>query len=220
MNSLRENEIILQIKENNFENFDILYNKYYKRVFFLALKMIGDEKLAEDIAQEVFIDVISSIKNLNNIEIFNAWISKITINKVNTKRKKLFLYKKKVANCESETFENIINENFIPEELILKEEMNKEILEQINKLSPNKRRVLLLYYFKEMSLKEISVIENIPIGTVKSRLYSAKRLLKSLIKINTNIVVIALIFSMLGSIISGRINIQDNSTIVLLKENI
>ncbi|MCX0365309.1 sigma-70 family RNA polymerase sigma factor [Clostridium perfringens] len=220
MNSLRENEIILQIKENNFENFDILYNKYYKRVFFLALKMIGDEKLAEDIAQEVFIDVISSIKNLNNIEIFNAWISKITINKVNTKRKKLFLYKKKVANCESETFENIINENFIPEELILKEEMNKEILEQINKLSPNKRRVLLLYYFKEMSLKEISVIENIPIGTVKSRLYSAKRLLKNLIKINTNIVVIALIFSMLGSIISGRINIQDNSTIVLLKENI
>ena len=220
MNSLRENEIILQIKENNFENFDILYNKYYKRVFFLALKMIGDEKLAEDIAQEVFIDVISSIKNLNNIEIFNAWISKITINKVNTKRKKLFLYKKKVANCESETFENIINENFIPEELILKEEMNKEILEQINKLSPNKRRVLLLYYFKEMSLKEISVIENIPIGTVKSRLYSAKRLLKNLIKINTNIVVIALIFSMLGSIISGRVNIQDNSTIVLLKENI
>ncbi|MDM0612555.1 sigma-70 family RNA polymerase sigma factor [Clostridium perfringens] len=220
MNSLRENEIILQIKENNFENFDILYNKYYKRVFFLALKMIGDEKLAEDIAQEVFIDVISSIKNLNNIEIFNAWISKITINKVNTKRKKLFLYKKKVANCESETFENIINENFIPEELILKEEMNKEILEQINKLSPNKRRVLLLYYFKEMSLKEISVIENIPIGTVKSRLYSAKRLLKNLIKINTNIVVIALIFSMLGSIISGRINIQDNSIIVLLKENI
>lgn len=220
MNSLRENEIILQIKENNFENFDILYNKYYKRVFFLALKMIGDEKLAEDIAQEVFIDVISSIKNLNNIEIFNAWISKITINKVNTKRKKLFLYKKKVANCESETFENIINENFIQEELILKEEMNKEILEQINKLSPNKRRVLLLYYFKEMSLKEISVIENIPIGTVKSRLYSAKRLLKNLIKINTNIVVIALIFSMLGSIISGRINIQDNSTIVLLKENI
>lgn len=220
MNSLRENEIILQVKENNFENFDILYNKYYKRVFFLALKMIGDEKLAEDIAQEVFIDVISNIKNLNNIEIFNAWISKITINKVNTKRKKLFLYKKKVANCESETFENIINENFIPEELILKEEMNKEILEQINKLSPNKRRVLLLYYFKEMSLKEISVIENIPIGTVKSRLYSAKRLLKNLIKINTNIMVIALIFSMLGSIISGRINIQDNSTIVLLKENI
>lgn len=219
MNSLRENEIILQIKENNFENFDILYNKYYKRVFFLALKMIGDEKLAEDIAQEVFIDVISSIKNLNNIEIFNAWISKITINKVNTKRKKLFLYKKNVTNCESETFENVINENFIPEELILKEEMNKEILEQINKLSPNKRRVLLLYYFKEMSLKEISVIENIPIGTVKSRLYSAKRLLKNLIKINTNIVVIALIFSMLGSIISGRINIQDNSTIVLLKEN-
>lgn len=220
MNSLRENEIILQIKENNFENFDILYNKYYKRVFFLALKMIGDEKLAEDIAQEVFIDVISSIKNLNNIEIFNAWISKITINKVNTKRKKLFLYKKNVTNCESETFENVINENFIPEELILKEEMNKEILEQINKLSPNKRRVLLLYYFKEMSLKEISVIENIPIGTVKSRLYSAKRLLKNLIKINTNIVVIALIFSILGSCISGRINIQDNSTIVLLKENI
>lgn len=220
MNSLRENEIILQIKENNFENFDILYNKYYKRVFFLALKMIGDEKLAEDIAQEVFIDVISSIKNLNNIEIFNAWISKITINKVNTKRKKLFLYKNKVANCEAETFENIISENFIPEELILKEEMNKAILEQINKLSPNKRRVLLLYYFKEMSLKEISLIENIPIGTVKSRLYSAKRLLKNLIKINTNIVVIALIFSMLSSIISGRINIQDNSTIVLLKENI
>lgn len=190
MNNLRESEIILQIKEKKFNNFDILYNKYYKKVFFLALKMIGDEKLAEDLTQEVFIDVLSSIKNLNNIEIFGAWISKITINKVNTKRKKLFLHKKNIASFEPGNFENIINENFIPEKLVLKEEMNREILGQINKLSQNKRRVLLLYYFKEMSLKEISLIENIPIGTVKSRLFSARKLLKNLIKINTDLAII------------------------------
>ncbi|HAT4365327.1 TPA: sigma-70 family RNA polymerase sigma factor [Clostridium perfringens] len=220
MSSLRESEIILQIKEKNFENFKIIYNKYYKKVFFLALKMIGDEKLAEDITQEVFIDIIPSIKNLNNIEIFSAWISKITINKVNTKRKKLFLYKKNIVTCQIESFENIVNENFIPEEFILKEEMNKEILEQINKLSPNKRKVLLLFYFKEMSLKEISQIENIPVGTVKSRLYSAKKLLKNLIKINTNILVITLSFFMLCGIIYGNFNNKNNSAIFSLKNNI
>lgn len=219
MSNLRESEIILQIKDKNLENFDIIYNKYYKRVFFLALKMIGDEKLAEDITQEVFIDIIPSIKNLNNIEIFSAWISKITINKVNTKRKKLFLYKKNIVTCQTESFENIVNENFIPEEFILKEEMSNDILEQVNKLPPNKRRAILLFYFKEMSLKEISEIENIPVGTVKSRLYSAKKLLKNLIKINTNIVVITLVFSMLCGIICGGFNNKNNNVIFSLKNN-
>lgn len=168
------------MKKENFENFNIIYKNYYKKIFFLSLKSIGDEKLAEDLTQEVFMDVIVNIKNLNKIEKFSSWISKITINKANTKLKKLCLQKKYTYNYNEIFFENFIVSHDEPENLLLKKELRKSLIYEINKLSQIKRRVMLHYFFKELSLKEISDLERIPIGTVKSRLHYAKKVLKNL----------------------------------------
>lgn len=177
---MKEYEILLQMKKENFENFNIIYKNYYKKIFFLSLKSIGDEKLAEDLTQEVFMDVIVNIKNLNEIEKFSSWISKITINKTNTKLKKLCLQKKYTYNYNEIFFENFIVSHDEPENLLLKKDLRKSLIYEINKLSQIKRRVMLHYFFKELSLKEISDLERIPIGTVKSRLHYAKKVLKNL----------------------------------------
>lgn len=168
------------MKKENFENFNIIYKNYYKKIFFLSLKSIGDEKLAEDLTQEVFMDIIVNIKKLNEIEKFSSWISKITINKTNTKLKKLCLQKKYTYNYNEIFFENFIVSHDEPEKLLLKKELRKSLIYEINKLSQIKRRVMLHYFFKELSLKEISDLERIPIGTVKSRLHYAKKVLKNL----------------------------------------
>lgn len=85
MEDLIETKIIKQLKKNDFSNFNIIYENYYKKIYFLSLKMIKDEKIAEDITQEVFLSVIKCISSLKNIAAFEVWIRKITINKVNTK---------------------------------------------------------------------------------------------------------------------------------------
>ena len=91
---MKEKEVLLQIQKGNFENFNIIYNKYYKKIFFFSLKSIGDEKLAEDLTQDVFIDIITNIKNLKEIEEFYSWLLKLVTNKINIMLKKLYLQKK------------------------------------------------------------------------------------------------------------------------------
>lgn len=183
MCNLNEKQILLQIKQNNLESFDYIYIKYYKKVFFLALKMLSDEKLAEDITQEVFIDIIHGIKNLKNLDIFEAWIRKITINKVNTKRKKEKLVKENQLNYDNELLNNIICDESSLEDSLINSEFKKDFLDIINELPDKKRRVILLYYYENFSLSEIALIENIPIGTVKSRLHSTKKILKDSLRL-------------------------------------
>lgn len=187
MEDLTEAKIIEQLKKNNFSNFNIIYDNYYKKIFFLSLKMLKDEKLAEDITQEVFVDVIKCIGSLKSIDAFDVWIRKITLNKVNTQIKNIIKHKQNVSLYDNDSLINLTSDNYLPEDLIIKKCESKELFYEINKLSTNKKRVLILYYFKEFSLKEISIIENIPIGTVKSRLFSAKSLLKKSISLKKTI---------------------------------
>lgn len=135
------------MKKENFENFNIIYKNYYKKIFFLSLKSIGDEKLAEDLTQEVFMDVIVNIKNLNEIEKFSSWISKITINKTNTKLKKLCLQKKYTYNYNEIFFENFIVSHDEPENLLLKKDLRKSLIYEINKLSQIKKKSYVTLFF-------------------------------------------------------------------------
>ena len=95
---MKEEVVLLQIQKGNFENFNIIYNKYYRKIFFFSLKSIGDEKLAEDLTQDVFIDIITNIKNLKEIEEFYSWLLNLATNKINMMLKKLYLQKKYILS--------------------------------------------------------------------------------------------------------------------------
>lgn len=177
MKDLTEKDIIIQMQNNDFTNFDIIYKKYYKKVFFIVLKMLKDEKLSEDITQEVFLDACTGIHKLKNIDIFNSWLIKIAINQTNLAIKKKIHFRNK--NCIISNKSLINNDFFLVnfEKNIIK----NEISNLINLLPETKKRIIILFYFNELSLNEISKIENIPLGTVKSRLHIAKKMLKNII---------------------------------------
>lgn len=201
MYKLTEREILIQIQNDNLENYNFIYKKYYRKIFFLTLKMTSNEKIAEDLTQEVFIDIIHCLKKLKNIDLFEAWLSKIAMNKVNTHRKKILAQKEKIFTYDSEILNNIPNTNFSLETEILKKDFNKEFLKLIKELPEKKQRIVILYYYENFSINEISTIENIPVGTVKSRLHTSKKILKNSLKlkklINNSLttVLIFLIFS-------------------------
>lgn len=104
---MKEQEVLLQIQKGNFENFNSIYNKYYRKIFFFSLKSIGDEKLAEDLTHDVFIDIITNIKNLKEIEEFYSWILKLVTNKINMMLKKLYLQKKYILSY-NEIFSKVL----------------------------------------------------------------------------------------------------------------
>lgn len=175
MINFNEKEVLEQLRNNNMENFNLIFEKYYNKVFYFSLKMLKDEYLAEEITQEVFIDVFNCICKLKNLEVFNSWLMKIALNKINGRIKKLVAEKEKSSNNDILEFLESENKNIIPEKSLLDKELNDILLNEISKLNEKKKRVLIMYYFNNLSLKQIAKIENIPVGTVKSRLFSCKK---------------------------------------------
>ena len=159
--------------------FEDIYIEYYDKVYFIALSVLKNEQDSEDITQEVFTQVYKSISNLDDINKFNAWISRIALSKsIDSIRKK-----KRINNKESYgdyDFHNVdsgenIESNFI------EHERNKLILNLIQQLPEKKRIVLSLFYYNELKIEEIAKVIDCPVGTVKSRLNSAKKELKVLL---------------------------------------
>ena len=159
--------------------FEDIYTEYHDKVYFIALSVLKNEQDSEDITQEVFTQVYKSINNLDDIDKFNAWISKIAISKsIDSIRNK-----KRINNKESygdydflqiDSGENI-------ESNLIEHERNKLILNLIQQLPEKKRIVLSLFYYNELKIDEIAKVVGCPVGTVKSRLNSAKKELKVLL---------------------------------------
>ena len=68
-----------------------------------------------------------------------------------------------------------------PDELLIRQEQEAEFMNRLNQLPLPQRSVLLLYFIENFSLEEIARITNTPLGTVKSRLFHAKRALRKLV---------------------------------------
>lgn len=159
--------------------FEDIYIKYYDKVYFIALSVLKNEQDSEDIAQEVFTQVYKSINSLDDVDKFNAWISRIAVSKsIDSVRKKKRINDKE-SYCDYE-FHNVVSGEDI-ESNIIKYERQKLILQLIQQLSHKKSRLLILFYYHELKINEIAEIIDCPVGTVKSRLNSAKKELKTLL---------------------------------------
>ena len=125
-----------------------------------------------DAVQEAIITIYKSLNKLTKISSFKSWMIKILINKCND------IYKKNVSQTalSYEMFEN--ETNFIEDKV---DNYNFDSL--IKVLEYEERIIVILYYFEDFSVKEISKIIKIPEGTVKSRLSRARKgLEKNLVK--------------------------------------
>lgn len=169
----------LEVKSRK-EFYDI-YNKYYYKVYGLCLKVLNNNKEeALDATQETFVQVFKSIDTLRDESKLNFWINKIAISKCSY----IINKNKKYSQYVCQDIVNKEADNLTPEIVACTNEKNKSILEAINKLSYKKRIVILLYYYNNLKIEEIAEMLKIPVGTVKSRMNSAKKDLRKDIEKN------------------------------------
>lgn len=146
-----------------------------KRLAFLYVK---DHSLAEDIIQEVFIACYHNLNNFREESSYKTWLTKITINKCKDTFKKWsfrnLLYK--------DNLETKLHEHLTPENKLMAKVEDHLLAEQIIALPIKFREVIILFYYEEFTLEEISSLLNININTVKTRLYRAKTKLRDSMK--------------------------------------
>ena len=153
-----------------------IYNESYKAVYWTAMQLLKNEADAEDVVQDTFISFIENYFDIKDTTKATALLKKIAANKC-LNRIKLA----KTDNADDEFFDNVeaVPEDFLPDTLVESEAMRKIIMDIIGtSLSEDVRRTLILFYFDEMSTKEIAECLGIPQGSVLRRLNFARNKIK------------------------------------------
>ena len=153
-----------------------IYNEAYKAVYWTAMALLKNEADAEDIVQDTFVSLIESYDSIEDKSKVTAWLKKTAANKCLNR-----LTRTKTDNVEDEFFDSVeaVPEDFLPDSIVESEDTRKIIMDIINNvLSEDIRRTLILFYFDEMSTKEIAAALGIPQGTVLWRLNFAKKKIK------------------------------------------
>ncbi len=165
-----------------FEKLVRLYSKYvYTNAFFI----LRDSHDAEDVSQEVFVKVFLSIKNFRGLSSFKTWLRKLTVNTcIDKLRIKSKTIDKKISleNLE-EGYEVVFTDlNHNIERNFFSREAVKEVLDIIVNLEESYRVPLILRDLQDYSYREIAILIKKPIGTVKTNIHRARKIIKDKMK--------------------------------------
>lgn len=169
-----DEQIINEVLAGQLNQYKGLVSRYQQKVFSVALKITNNQKDAEDIAQEVFLQAYLSLSTYQFDSSFSTWLYRITVNKgIDWRRKNKHTLNQEVYQEQQEK-----SSEFIPEDLLLRKDRQESIKIMLNKLPKAYQSVLVLYYFDNLSYHQIADQLGIAKKTVESRLYRAKLLMK------------------------------------------
>jgi len=160
--------------------FEALFRQYEKLVFRTAYLITGDVEKSKDVMQEVFVAVWKWRHTFDPSRgQFTTWLHRITVNKCSKKRTKHQTAILSLEEAEEKGFQPESHSE-LPEELTISREEYEELMKALSALDTKYRSVVVLRYFNELSGEEIAKIEEIPLGTVKSRLHYALKSLRGI----------------------------------------
>lgn len=154
-----ENKI--SISKDEFVN---LISENRSSIYRLAKSILKNEHDVEDVASETILKAYKNLHSLNSLECFKPWLMKILVNECYS----LLKQRNRIE----------LQENLELLNLTYEDKKTDELMDSISRLNENHRTILILFYYEDISIKDISSILQISEGTVKSRLNRAKENLK------------------------------------------
>lgn len=145
-----------------------IVDMYQTPLLRLCAAQLQDSALAEDAVQETFLKVYRALPSLKEATGEKAWVMKIAVNTCRDMRRSAW-FRHVDGRVTPEAFS---------ESQTMADEADDGLARAITALSPKLREVILLFYYQDMKLHEISQILNIPMSTVASRLSRARKKLK------------------------------------------
>ena len=174
-----EEALVFAAKNGNTKCFEELYKLYYEKIYALALTITKNASDAEDVLQITFVKAWQNIYKLNDPSAFNTWLQRITINQCNSMLrggKQNYSIDDEGENGELLQIESDL---MLPEQYAERADLSVRLKAIIDELSVVQRETILLYYFNDMSIDEIAQTMDCSEGTVKSRLFLARKAIKT-----------------------------------------
>lgn len=172
-------ELVAQARVGDIHSFECLYRKYQNPVYRTALRMTHDACLAEEVQQDCFMRAYDCLDRLNPDPSIGPWLRRVTVNLcLNHLRRNHRI----IVPLERLAYGNHDGWSSSSEEVHARNEMGEILRNGLDNLSDTHRRVLILHYLQGFAVEEISEMLDCPVGTVKSRLYYARRRLGHVLK--------------------------------------
>lgn len=177
-----EEKLITKIKKGDRDAFAELVELYKDKVYQVSYRMLGNAQEAEDVAQETFLRVYANIGNYDPSYKFSTWIYRIATNLSIDhlrKRKQVYSLDKQVEGTDGlDWHDRLADQGPNPEESLLTGELQGQVQEAIESLTPKYRSIITLRYIEDLSLNEISEVLKLPVSTIKTRIHRGREALR------------------------------------------
>ncbi len=169
-----EKEVLIRAKSGDLEAFEHILSFYEKAIYNYCLRILKNSSHAQDVTQETFIKVYTHRKRIDPEKNIKTWIFTIATNTaydlLRSKKRK-----KEVRLDENETISSL-EAYYLPEGLI------SDVEKALEKINPEYKRSLLLFYQQGFQYEEIAEIVSMPINTVKTHISRGKQQLREILK--------------------------------------
>jgi len=160
--------------------FDEIVRRWERKIFALCFGMLGREDDAGDACQEAFIAAYRNIKNFRGEAKVSSWLHRIAVNQCLTIKRRQKSRSEDFLDDEDGSEERtfVASASYSPARVIEKSERLTLVRQAVGGLPTELRQVVVMKEFEEMTFQEISETLELPLSTVKSRLYTALKQLK------------------------------------------
>jgi len=179
-----DTQLVDKSKRGDMEAFRMLIKRHEKGVYNLAYRMLQNIEDAKDAAQEIFLKVFASLNSFRGESSFATWLYRIATNECinRLKRPRLLSLEELRREYENERKPieppQLIDTSPLPEELAERREIQQLLHKAMDELPDNYGLVITLRHLQGLSYSEIAETLDLPVGTVKTYLFRAKKILK------------------------------------------
>ncbi|MCW6036083.1 sigma-70 family RNA polymerase sigma factor [Spirulina subsalsa FACHB-351] len=174
---MSDRELVLRCQQGDSTSFQELYQRYQKRVRSTLYSLCGNAML-DDLTQDVFLKAWKGLSKLRQASTFGTWLYRITWNVAQDQRRRF-------AVMRQEQTEEALSDRTAPVQLtpdLLRLHYQDLVQRGLKQLDLEHRVVLVLHDLEDVPQKEVAKILDIPLGTVKSRLFHARKALRQLLQ--------------------------------------
>ena len=181
-----DSELAALARKGDKHAFGQLVERYTQMVKRIMIGKIANEEIARELVQETFLHAYLSLNHLRDDTRFKSWLYGIALNVCRN-----YLREQKTPMLSLEDMmggmyydtPNVLAMMEDPQTLVEERELQRFVFDVVQSLSPKDREVTLLFYYEEMSLREIATMLGISVGAVKGRLHRARNQLRELLSV-------------------------------------
>jgi RNA polymerase sigma-70 factor, ECF subfamily len=175
METVTNDEVIVErALTGDAEAFGEIVRRWERRIFALAYGMLGREEEARDATQETFLAAFRNLRNFRGEAKVSSWLHRIAVNQCITRQRRAKVRSESALDDEEEKDASTFTAplSYSPARVVESRQETQAVRRAVNSLPPELRQVIVMKEFEDLTFKEIADTLDLPLSTVKSRLYT------------------------------------------------